>query len=295
MDWNAIKNFLAVANTGSLSGAAKTLAVNHSTVFRRLNQFEQTMGVRLFERLNDGYQLTNAGEELYAQAKQAEELFGRMERKLIGRDFQPRGLVRITAPNNIVYKYLSQMLTDFNQRYPEIQTEILASNQEFNMSNRQADIAIRAASRVPESLVGRQVATIPWGIYVGSGTSNNAGLPKALLELERHRLIGAAGGLRNLPGFLWLDKHFSQNICLRCDDLVAMSSFAEAGLGLALLPDDQQHPGIQKLFTFEEAAATKLWVLTHADLRNVERIRLVMRFLSDRLSDEDFSVAIRSH
>lgn len=91
---------------------------------------------------------------------------------------------------------------------------------------------------------------------------------------------------RILPPFVWLEKNVPQQICTRCNDLVAMSYFAESGQGLAFLPDDQQRPGITKLFTFEPAKVSKLWLLTHPDLRNVERIKLVMRHLTTAFSDE---------
>ena len=117
MDWNALKMFLAIAENGTLTGAAKVLEVNHSTVFRRLNTFEDEIGGRLFERLNHGYELTAMGEELLLKAKKIAASFDDMERHIIGKDIQPKGTVKITAPNNIAYRYLS--------RYPPISTSFI--------------------------------------------------------------------------------------------------------------------------------------------------------------------------
>ena len=147
MDWNALKMFLAIADSGTLSGAAKTLEVNHSTVFRQLNTFEDDIGGRLFERLNHGYELTPMGEELLIEAKKIALSFDDMERHIVGKDIQPKGTVKITAPNNIAYRYLPRYLTAFNKTYPDIHIELLISNLEFNMTNRQADIAVRATDR----------------------------------------------------------------------------------------------------------------------------------------------------
>lgn len=286
MDWNAIKIFLAIADTGTLAGAARNLGINHSTVFRRLNSFEAEVDGRLFERLNLGYQLTPMGEELLIEAKKIAASFDDMERHIVGKDIQPKGVVKITAPNNIAYRYLPQYITTFNQVYPDIYIHILASNQEFNMTNRQADIAVRATSAPPEHLVGRMVRSIEWGVYASHVYIERAGQPENIDSLHQHSLIGASGSMQLLPAFIWQQKNLPEQIRVRCDDLVAMASFVETGQGLGFLPDDQQRPGIKKLFTFEPGKTSDLWLLTHPDLRHVERIKLVMKHLAKAFTEE---------
>lgn len=286
VDWNALKIFLAIADSGTLAGAAKLLAVNHSTVFRRLNAFEDEIGGRLFERLSHGYELTPMGEELLVEAKKIAASFDDMERHIVGKDIQPKGTVKITAPNNIAYRYLPRYLTEFNQLYPDIRIELLVSNLEFNMSNRQADIAVRATPSPPEHLVGRKLRSITWGVYASRSCKARFDYPENINQMSGHALIGATGNMRSLPAYIWLDKNFSQQISTRCDELVAMAAFAEAGQGLALLPDDQQRPGIIKLFGFEQGESSDLWLLTHPDLRHVERIRLVMQHLAKAFAEE---------
>ncbi|MDH5694321.1 MAG: LysR family transcriptional regulator, partial [Gammaproteobacteria bacterium] len=245
MDWNSLKIFLAIATEGSLNGAAKALDINHSTVFRRLNRFEKELGGRLFERLHEGYQLTVMGEELLAHAREIEEKFFDLERHVVGQDLQPRGKIKITAPNNIAYRYLSRYLKDFRLRYPEIEVDVLASNLEFNMANRQADIAVRATPAPPDYLVGRLVRKIGWSVY--SGAQHDHCAPTSLETLSDYPLIGAVGNMANLPGFVWLERHHAEQIVIRCDDLVSMSYFAAEGNGLAFLPDDQLRPKLKRL------------------------------------------------
>ncbi len=206
MDWNALKMFLAIADSGTLTGAAKTLEVNHSTVFRRLNTFEDEIGGRLFERLSHGYELTSMGEELLVEAKKIAASFDDMERHIVGKDIQPKGTVKITAPNNIAYRYLPRYLTEFNQSYPEIHIELLVSNLEFNMTNRQADIAVRATSAPPDHLVGRMLRSIKWGVYASKTYKARFGCPKTIDQLGEHALIGATGSMRSLPAYIWLEK-----------------------------------------------------------------------------------------
>lgn len=284
MDWNSVKLFLAIADNGTLTGAAKALDVNHSTVFRRLNAFEDEIGGRLFERLNHGYELTAIGEELLVEAKKIAISFDDMERHIVGKDIQPKGLVKITAPNNIAYRYLSRYLTEFSLAYPDIQIELLISNLEFNMTNRQADIAVRATPAPPEHLVGRKIRSIKWSVYAGKKYKPTP--PATIDQLTEHKLIGAAGNMKSLPAYLWLDKNFPQQIKMRCDELTAMASFVEAGYGLTILPDDQQRPELKKLFIFDQGESSDLWLLTHPDLRHVERIKLVMQHLADSFSKE---------
>ena len=286
MDWNALKVFLAIVRRGSLSGAATDLGVNHSTIFRRLNSFEEEIGGQLFERKNNRYELTTLGHEMLELAQNIENSFDGISRHLVGKDIQPKGIVKITAPNNIAYRYLPRYITDFNIQYPEIQVELLVSNQEFNMSNRQADIAVRSTSSPQEHLIGRQVCTLNWSVFASKAYEDKFGLPSDMDELVNHSLIGATGGMCRLPAFKWLDKHFADQVITRCDDLTAMSYFVESGQGLAFLPDDQSRPELIKLFGVQESKPSNLWLLTHPDLRNVERIKLVMQYLTKAFSHE---------
>lgn len=286
MDWNSLKVFLAIARCGSLSGAAADLAVNHSTIFRRINAFEETLAVKLFERINNNYELTALGHELLELAQSIETSVAGIERHILGKDFQPKGTVKITAPNNIAYRYLPGYITDFNRLYPDIQLELLVSNQAFNMSNRQADIAIRATPSPPEHLIGRQLSTLHWSVFGSKKYAAKRTLPVNLKGLDGHSLIGATGALKQLPGFVWLEKHYKSQIVTRCDDLTAMSYFVESGQGLALLPEDQSRHGLIKLFVVQQSKPSHLWLLTHPDLRNVERIKRVMQYLSNAFSNE---------
>lgn len=281
MDWNALKIFLAIEQAGSLAGAARALGVNHSTVFRRLNALEKDLGSRLFERQSGGYALTPLGEELRDIANRVDGSFNDMERHIAGRDVQPKGKVRITAPNNLAYRYLPDYLADFNRRYPDIKVELLVSNLEVNMNSRQADIAVRVTDAPPEHLVGRQVRSIGWSVYGSAAYREKYGFPDDLDALQHHRLIGASGGMQHLPAFVWVERNLAKCVSARSDDLVAMSSLAQSGHGLALLPNDQQRPELEALFALPPGKTSNLWLLTHPDLRQVERIKLVMRHLAD--------------
>jgi len=288
LDWNAIKIFIAVAHNKTLVAAATSLGMSHSTVYRRLNDFEEQVG-RLFERLNGTYELTELGENMLLRAQHITHSFEDIERDIVGMDKQLGGIVRITAPSSFSYLSLPQHLAQFSEDYPDIKIELLVTNLALNMTNRHADIAIRVTATPPDHLVGREVRRIKWGVYASDSYLSKQGKLENLEDLKQHRLIGAAGSLRSHPTFLQLDKTHSSNIYQRTDDLVAMSCMACSGLGVALLPDDLAKSGIKKLFTFESAKENQLWVLTHPDLRKVERIKVVMKFLAKALANEQAS------
>lgn len=286
MNWDSLKVFLSIARIGSLSGAAKELGVNHSTIFRRLNAFEAEIGGLLFERINNRYELTTLGHELLKLALNIENAFDSINRHIVSKDIQPKGMVKITAPNNIAYRYLPRYITEFNLQYPDIQIELLVSNQEFNMSNRQADIAVRSTSSPAEHLIGRQVCALSWSVFASNAYEDKFGLPNNIDELTNHVLIGATGDMCRLPAFILQDKYFADQVITRCDDLTAMSYFVESGQGLAFLPDDQSRPELIKLFAIQGNQPSNIWLLTHPDLRNVERIKLVMQYLTKAFSKE---------
>jgi len=281
MDWNGLKVVMSVVATGSLTGAAAQLGVNHSTVYRRLQNFEQEVGTKLFELRGNRYELTPLGEALVAVGQTIEEKYADIERLIVGKDFQPQGLVRITAPYNLANRYLSTALAPFRHRYPDISVEILSSNQEVNMNSRIADIAVRATATPPEHLVGRQVASFGWGFFAHRKLAKKIGQLETYEQLGDYPLIGGAGHMQSLPAFIWLEKLFSSRIQTRCDELTSMSYFAESGHGIALLPFDQKRSGIECILPIAAIPASQLWLLTHPDLRQTERVRLVMQCLTD--------------
>lgn len=286
MDWNSMKTFLAIAESGNLLSASKILCLSHSTVFRRLNDFEEKIGGRLFERIEGKYELTELGDDLLKLAKPVAISFDDIERYIIGKDMMPNGTVKITTPTSFAYNFLPKYINDFHQLYPHISIELLVSDQEINMTNRQADIAIRVSSSPPEHLVGRKVKEIKWSVYASKKYLRKNGRPKELKDLSNHHFIGASNNLKNLPSFSWLDKKHINNIKLRSDNLVTMSHLAGEGLGIAILPDDLKHSKIERLFDFKHSQINKLWILTHPDLRKVERIKIVMNYFAEALSRE---------
>jgi len=285
MDWDDLRYFRAVAGAGTLQGAARRLGVNHSTVFRRINRFEHSVGARLFERLPDGYQLTVPGEELAAHAARVAEEIDALELKLLGKDFRPSGKIRLTAPDNLAYEYLPRYLLDFADSYPEIEIDLVVGAENLNLTRREADVALRATSSPPPHLVGRKLLELEWA-WFASQTYLKRSRPKTTTELADHRIIGGDGAIARIPALQHLDATLRDAVVMRCSTLDAMSAMAVAGYGIALMPDDQVKPSLVRLFPAEPRAVTDIWLLTHPELRRTERIRLLMEHLAEAFRSE---------
>ena len=284
MDLDLINDFLAVARLGKLSAAATQLRTNHSTVYRRLNQLETQLDCRLFERLQSGYQLTVAGQELLVYAERIEQEAMAAERALAGKDLTLQGEVRVTAPENVAYEILPGYLQAFHRLHPQIRVTVIVSNSELDLNRREADIAIRATPKPPDYLVGRKVVSLPWFVYGNRAYLKRAGRPKTLKDLAGHAWVGPDPCLYHIAAFAWFNRNIAdEQVTTRATTLNAMATLAEAGLGLVLLPVDQMDKKLERLMLFEPGAGADLWLLTHPDLRYTGRIKVLMDFLMQAL------------
>ena len=167
-NWDDLRFFLAVARAGTLSGAARSLGVTHSTVFRRLGTFEERLGVRLFERLPDGYALTGAGEAMQETAIRIDEEIIALSRQVTGQDQRLSGLIRITAIDMLATGLLPRHLAAFHAAQPGIELEVIVSDTPLDLTRREADVALRIGNTPQETLVGRRVGRLAFGAYASA-------------------------------------------------------------------------------------------------------------------------------
>ena len=271
MNWNDLRTFLAIAESGTLAGAARKLRQNHSTVFRRLNALEEDLGVRLFERLPEGYAPTLVGERLIELAQEAESAIQKIEFELAGRDLAPSGKVRVTAAANIARTILPPVIAGLRRDYPQIVIELAVGDSDYDLNRREADIAVRATSRPPEHLIGRKIMSIDWWLCRKRSRKER---PESLQDLTEVKLIGADAAMLRLDVFKWLEREYSQHIVARANDLSTMAALALANVGYAVLPSDQKEPGLERVLKIPEKESA-LWLLAHPDMRNTTRVKVV--------------------
>jgi len=277
--WDDLRTLLAIARAGSLAGAARQLGVNHSTVFRRLGALEARLGTRLFERAAGGYSPTPAGEDLRRVAERIDDEIAGLDRRLAGRDRTLSGLLRLTAPDDIMEPLLMAPLVRFRQRHPEILLEVVVDNRNLNLTKREADVAIRPTKQPPESLIGRCVAPIAVAAY---GQATDGG------SLAEGPWIAWEQGSGPSVEARWLARKLPETaIVYRSNSLLNHLSACRAGLGRALLPCflGDAAPELRRLAPPLPELEVGLWLLTHRDLRRTARVRALMDWLFEDLKD----------
>lgn len=273
--WEDFRIILAIATAGSLSGAGGRLSLSHATLFRRLADIEKRLGVTLFERSRRGYTPTAAGEDLATTAARIEaEVLG-AERRVVGRDLKLSGTIRVTTTDTLLMGLLSPVFAAFRQVHPEIVLEVAISNQLFNLSKRDADVAIRPSSNPPETLVGRRIGTIAQAVY-GRGS-------------EQAEWVGPDPHLGYTALDTWMAHSGADANCrYRVDTMLGMYQAVREGMGVAVLPCYLADADTTLLRLGEPIPelATALWQLTHPDLRRVARIRAFLAFVAEAVREQ---------
>ncbi len=282
LEWDDLRYVLAVGRTGSLSGAARALKVNHSTVFRRIGTIEQSLGARLFDRHRDGYVPTAAGEAAIALAERMDGEVVALERQLAGQDLRPSGTVRVATTDTMI-DLLVPLCAAFRELYPEIIVDLVTGNQMLNLSRRDADVAVRPSAHPPEELHGRRIGAVAFAPYASRDyltAIGGGGIDRV------HQWIGLDDSLSHLTTHKWLRENVAPDrICFRSNAFLAARSAALAGMGAAILPcylGDE----VEELARIGESLPeleTDVWLLVHEDLRRTARVRVLLDFLGDEL------------
>jgi len=287
MDWDDYQYFLAVAGSGSVSAAARRLGQSHSTVLRRLDKLEVALDVRLFERFQTGYVLTTNGEALRELLAPIDEGMQEIERKLSGQDAALQGTIRVTTTDTLL-DLLLPALAEFRTTYPGIRLQVTVNNSFLNLSRRDADVAVRPSNTPPDNLVGRKLGVLRTAPYAAHAYLRGIGEDRpASGDWARYDWVAPDESLSHLRQARWLREHVpALRHVASVDSLLGMVAAVEAGLGagmlLCLLADAK--PALLRLADPDPALDTDVWILTHPDLRRVNRIRLFTAFLFDRLS-----------
>lgn len=282
-DLNDLRLISLIAETGSLSGAARRLGVNHATVFRRVANLEQRVGVKLFERTAGRYHATAAGTELARAGASIDEIANEALLRVAGQDLRPRGAVRISTTDSIALALLPPIIALCRARYPQITLSVEVDNFAVNLSKRDADIAIRPTSRPPESLIGKHIGPVDFCVY-GAKAYLKKARANSLAEHAWLALDESQSGHRTLR---WLEKFKPlSEVGLRMNSFGGLRQACVDGLGLAMLPVllGDSSSALARLGATEPECGTDLWLLTHPDLRDTVRIKVVFQLLQAELA-----------
>ena len=280
--WDDLRTVLAIARSGSLSGAARSLDIEHSTVFRRLEEIEKRLGAALFERSRSGYLANAHGEAVADAAKIMEEAALGAERLVLGADAKLTGTVRIATSEMLGAYLLPRLLEEFLDTHPEIEVEVDISNRAVDLTRREADLALRATMIPPEQLVARKVGEVGSALYGTPGLLQRFGSQPALEMLP---WIGFGDGMADVLQARWLREQLPQiKPRLRMDSFVAIMETAALGVGIAALPvfAASQESRLVRISEPIETPRMPVWLLTHPDVRGNARVRALLQHVADR-------------
>lgn len=286
-DWNQARAFLATAEEGSLSAAARALRLTQPTVGRQIAALEADLGVILFERAGRTVRLTETGLGLVEHVRAMAEAAVRISLGASGSAHAVEGRVRITASDMMCARTLPPALPGLAERAPLLQIELVADNRIRDLLQREADIAIRHVRPQQPDLIARLVREETAHFYAASRYLDRRGRPAGLQDLAGHDFIGFGDDPRMLEHLHPLGVPIGlKNFRFGSDSGVAAWEMLRQGLGIAVMSDEiaGTAPGLERLVLDMEPIRFPVWLVTHRELHTSRRIRVVFDFLADFLS-----------
>lgn len=282
IDWDDIRFFLAVARGGSLRAGAERLGVRHSTVLRRIAQLEERLGARMFDKLPAGYRLTSAGQEVLEFAEQMASASSRLETRVLGRDQGTRGPLRVTMTAMLASHLLMPDLAEFSRLHPEIELDLFSSDALANLTNREADVAIRVVydpTTLPLNLHGLKGPELFGCVFMSRRLlADWRAAPRAI-----HWVLKEFDGL---PDWAGEGEIPIADIPVRTAEAGTHIAAVRAGLGMTALPcfvGDMDLMLVRAPGTHAHRYGT-LWLLTQGETRRTRRVQLFTEFIAQRIA-----------
>ncbi|MEZ5843212.1 MAG: LysR family transcriptional regulator [Hyphomicrobiaceae bacterium] len=281
IDHDALRALIALADVGSLAGAARQLRVTHATIGRRIAALERTLEAVLFERTEGRYVLTAQGEPICRLAREIEDRMLAINRAAAGLSADVSGIVRVTATEGVGAFLVTPQLADLSRELPSVDFVLTTADTNLSLAHREADIALRFGLPETGHIVGRRAADISYHLYA---------TPDYIARTAPSAYGFIAGPAREiaLPGLAaMLHALRDCRVVFRSNSMMSRWRAARAGTGIALLPRfmGEFDASLQRVEIGAPPTLRELWLLTHRDVKDVPRIRAVADFLYDRLSE----------
>lgn len=287
-DWAHVSLFVAVADCGSLSGAARATGVSQPTIGRAVRALEEDLDVVLFTRHPKGLNLTKQGETLIFHARAMAHSAARLSLSAAGRSNQLVGTVRITASQIVATYVLPSILTRLRRAEPRIQVELVATDNVENLLFREADIAIRMVRPTQQDLIARHVTDMPVGTYASHSYLAERPAPETVEDMLLHSLIGYDRSTLIIDGAAERGIELKpENFSIRCDDQAACWQLVLAGAGIGFMScwladsDDR----VMRLLPEFDLGVLPVWLTSHGALKTNQRVRFVYDYLAAELKN----------
>ncbi|WP_224815207.1 LysR family transcriptional regulator [Hasllibacter sp. MH4015] len=286
-DWNQVRAFLATAEEGNLSGAARALGTTQPTIGRQVTALERALGVSLFERTGRGLVLTPSGADMLADVRAMGEAAARISLIAASRSEEVAGRVAISVSDMMAINIMPDILAVLSDNVPEIEVELIVTNDISDLLRREADIAIRHVSSPEPDLISRKINHGFARFYASESFVARHGAPTRMSEARDMPFIGfgapqvmvdemAKRGIALPPG----------SVKLYSGAIFAAWEMVRAGLGIGIMSDEvaRRTDGIVPVLQEEPTLPVDMWLVTHRELRTSRRIRVVWDILVEELT-----------
>lgn len=286
-DWNHARAFLAAAEAGSFSAAARALSTSQPTIGRQVAALEAELGVTLFERLGTSLALTAAGTDLVEHVRAMREAAAQLSRVATGQSIALEGSVCVTASELIAAHLLPPILARIRAAHPGIELEIVASNAARDLRRREADIAVRNFKPTQADLVARKIADRVARPYATPGYLASIGRPKKLADLTRAEFFGFDRTERMIEHLARMGLPLtSKNFPIVTDNHLVQWELAKQGVGICFVMDEvgDRERRVRRVVPDFPPLPVPIWLAAHRELATSQRIRVVFDLLAQGLA-----------
>ncbi|MFK7942642.1 MAG: LysR family transcriptional regulator [Paracoccaceae bacterium] len=287
-DWNHVRAFLATAEEGSFSGAARALKSTQPTVGRQISELEARLGVTLVERSVRGLTLTDAGRDLLEHVRAMGEAATLISMSASAHAQEVSGEVAVTATDLLSAAILPKVLAPLRRDAPGIRVCIVASNETQNLNKREADIAIRHVRPNQPDLIARHVGNFRANLYAATSYLDSAGRPRAPHDIADHAFVSSPDPDRLIPALQNMGIPVrAENFVMNSQNGVVVWELLKSGFGMAMLPEIlcEAEPGVEMVLSSLPFLEFPIWLVTHRELQTSQRIRVVFDQLARGLAE----------
>lgn len=287
MDWDKLRVFHAAAAAGSFTHAGEQLGLSQSAVSRQVSALETELRVPLFHRHARGLILTEQGDVLYRTTRDVLLKLETVKSVLSDSREKPNGELRISTTIGLGVNWLTPRLHEFMESYPEIQLSLILTDEELDLAMREADVAIRFRQPTQPDLIQRKLFTVHFHAFASQSYVERFGRPESLDDLDAHKLIAYGGPV---PSFFkqmnWLlhagrPPNDPRRAHMTINNINGVKNAAEAGIGLAVLPDYlvDSKSGLDMLLASATMPAFDTYFVYPEEVKHLARIQVFRDFL----------------
>ncbi|QPM91081.1 LysR family transcriptional regulator [Pseudooceanicola algae] len=278
LDWALVQVFVAVADAGSLSGAARALGLSQPTLGRQVKRLEDTLGAELFLRHPRGLALSPTGQQILPAARRIQASVGEIALCVAGQDDRLAGTVRITASEMVAFRILPGILAQLRAEVPQLRIELAASDRAESLTFREADIAVRMFRPEQLEIVTRRLGVVEIGVFAAPQYLDRVGRPETMAQILACDLVGYDRSDLILRGMGAMGIALTrEDFAVRCDDQVTYWELVRAGCGIGFGQRSigRADPQLEEIPSPLALPVLPVWLAAHEVLRHTPRVALV--------------------